>query len=63
MREVRGAHPLHPDEAVGEMDAGERHAGASGWTRAVIHLSRWKGKQSAPGRNGKRICFMMAWTV
>ena len=23
MREVRGANPLHPDEAVGEMDAGE----------------------------------------
>ena len=29
MREVRGANPLHPDEAVGEMDAGERHAGGS----------------------------------
>ena len=29
MREVRGVYPLHPDEAIGEMDAGERETGGS----------------------------------
>lgn len=51
MREVRGAHPLHPDETFGEMDAGGRETGGSdalhragqGW----LHI-RHAGRRNNP---------------